>query len=98
MSKATPESKVKKEIKAYLDSLGPDCRYFMTQNTGMGESGVSDIVGVYKGRAFAIEVKAPGGMPTPWQIRFLHSWCDAGGLACTAWSVANVQDMFGFPK
>jgi hypothetical protein len=84
----TPESKIKKAIKLHLDSLGPDCRYFMTQNMGMGESGVADIIGVYHGRAFAIEVKADETKKaTPWQLRFLESWRAAGGHAIVAGTV-----------
>ena len=91
----TPEGKVKKEIKAYLDSLGPDCRYFMPQNMGMGEAGVSDIIGVWHGKGFAIEVKAPksagGKLATPWQERFLEAWRTAGGLAIIARCVDDVR-------
>lgn len=87
----TPEGKVKKDIKVYLDSMAPRLRYFMTQNTGMGESGIADIIGVVDGRGFAIEVKrADGGELTPWQLRFLRSWKSAGGLAFVA---RNVQDV-----
>lgn len=89
----TPEGKVKKDIKAFLDGMSPRVRYFMTQNMGMGESGVADIVGVIDGRAFAIEVKrADGGGSglSPWQLRFLQSWKAAGGLAFVA---RNVQDV-----
>lgn len=88
----TPEGKVKKEIKDYLDSLGPDCRYFMTQNTGMGESGIADIVGCYFGRAFAIEVKANERKKvTPWQMRFLTSWIEAGGKGIVAYEIDTVR-------
>jgi hypothetical protein len=90
----TAEAKVKKDIRAYLDSLGPDCRYFMPQNMGMGESGVSDFIGVYEGMGFAIEAKAPGGMPTPWQVRFLDSWKAAGGIVVIARSASDVRIVF----
>ena len=66
----------------------------MPQNMGMGEAGVADIIGVYKGRGFAIEVKAPGGAPTPWQLRFLNDWDQAGGAAFVARSVQAVREMF----
>jgi hypothetical protein len=92
---STPESKSKKAIRDYLDTLGTDCRYFMTQNMGMGESGVADIVGVYKGRAFAIEVKADKTKKaTPWQVRFLESWRAADGLICVASDIDTVRLMF----
>jgi hypothetical protein len=88
----TPEGRVKKDIRAYLDSLGTDCRYFMPQNMGMGESGVSDFIGVYKGKGFAFEAKAPGAAKlTPWQLRFLDSWNAAGGYASVVRSAADVR-------
>lgn len=77
----TSEGKVKKAIKDYLTSLGPDCRFFMTQNMGMGESGVADFIGTWKGRAFAIEAKSDIGKCTPWQTRFLNEWETAGGVS-----------------
>lgn len=88
----TPEGAKKKEIKDYLDSLGPDCRYFMTQNMGMGESGVADIIGVYFGIAFAIEVKRDEKQKaSPWQARFLMEWSRAGGRTLLTSRVNDVM-------
>jgi hypothetical protein len=48
-------------------------------------AGVADILGLYKGYAFAIELKAPGAYSrpevgtTPAQKQFLRSFRDAGG-------------------
>lgn len=81
----TPEGKVKKDIKDYLTSLGPSCKFFMPQNMGRGESGISDIVGCYVGTAFVIEVKADETKkPTPWQVRFQIDWSRAGGRVLIA--------------
>jgi hypothetical protein len=87
----TPEGKVKKEIKAYLDSLGPDCRYFMPMSMGYSESGVADFIGVYKGKAFAFEAKSAGGKATPWQVRFLVTWQAAGGIGSVVHSADDVK-------
>jgi Recombination protein U len=93
----TPEAKVKKDIRAYLDSLGPQCRYFMPQNMGMGESGVADFVGVYAGQPFAFEAKRADvtgpnvEYATPWQFRFLREWKAAGGIAAVVRSEHRVR-------
>ena len=56
----TPEGKVKKAVKALLDSLKPDLWYFMPVPFGYGVSGIPDFVGVYHGRFFGIETKRAG--------------------------------------
>lgn len=53
----TPESKIKKEIVAYLDSLGPDCWHVAYHNMGYGRYGVPDRLVCYRGYFFAPEVK-----------------------------------------
>ena len=73
---ATPENKVKDDLKTYLISIGccpaskavavtadtvcPTGWFFMPQGAQYGTNGVADIVGHYRGYFFAIEVKAPG--------------------------------------
>jgi len=97
----TPEGKVKKDIKDYLKSLGPQCRFFMPQNMGMGESGVADFIGVNFGRAFALEAKRAETegdnveYATPWQFRFLSEWRAASGLCGVVRSVSDVQTVLG---
>ena len=52
--------------------------------------GVSDIIGCYKGRFLAIEVKKPGGKLTLMQAKFLAQVEDAGGIAFVARSLDDV--------
>jgi len=52
--------------------------------------GVADILGVYKGRMLAIEVKRPGGKPTDYQITFINKVNQNGGIAFIATSVDDV--------
>lgn len=95
----TPEGKVKKDIKAGLNIAQEQkhLRYFMPEHMGMGESGVSDFIGVIVGEGFAIEAKRAETTgdkveyATPWQFRFLKEWREAGGLAGVArsWEDAN---------
>ena len=60
---ATPESAVKRKISRTLKLRGPELFYAMEVPSGFGKSGL-DYWGVYKGKPFAIEAKAPGGEPT----------------------------------
>lgn len=55
----TPEGKVKKQIRDLLDSF-PTIWYFSPQGGRFGKSGIPDIIGCYRGKFFAVEVKAPG--------------------------------------
>jgi len=46
--------------------------------------GVSDIILLHAGRFYALEVKAPGNVPTEAQLEFIHRVEAAGGYA--AWA------------
>jgi Holliday junction resolvase len=64
---ATPESKVKKQVKKILDDLG--AYHFSPMMDGYGRSGVPDIIACYKGRFIAIECKSGDNKPTLLQLR-----------------------------
>ena len=55
-----------------------------------GVPGISDILGVQRGRLFAIEVKARGGKLTYLQENFLKNVSDHGGIAIVARSLDDV--------
>ena len=55
---STPEGKVKKAVKAYLDKLG--IWHFSPVSNGMGVHGIPDIIACWRGRFVGIECKAPG--------------------------------------
>lgn len=76
---ATPESKVKKQVKKILDDLG--AYHFSPIMDGYGRSGVPDIIACYKGRFLAIECKAGDNKPTLLQLRNIESIKRNGGLA-----------------
>lgn len=61
----------------------------------MGYPGVSDIIGCYKGKMIAIELKAPNGKPTPDQERFIKNVNEAGGIAFIAKSLDEVIEGLG---
>jgi hypothetical protein len=91
----TPEGRVKDAIKDYLDSLKPDLWYFAYTPMGYGVRGIPDIIGCYKGRFFAVEVKAPGGKPKPWQDRMMQvEITPAGGVCIVADAVEIVKRVF----
>lgn len=50
-------------------------------------SGLPDIIGCYRGRFIAVEVKMPGNKPSPVQERVIQKIWDAGGSALVAHSV-----------
>jgi len=54
--------------------------------------GVADILGIYKGRMLAIEVKRPGGKPTEHQIIFINQVNQNGGIAFVASSLEDVEN------
>ena len=54
----TPEGKVKKQVKEYLQSIG--AWYYMPVSNGMGRVGCPDILVCYQGLFMAFETKAPG--------------------------------------
>lgn len=56
----------------------------------MGDRGISDIIGCHQGRMVAIEIKKPGGKPTPEQVAFLEAVRSAGGIGFVASSTEDV--------
>jgi len=55
---STPESHVKRAVKAYLDKVG--VWHFSPVSNGMGVHGIPDIIACWRGRFVGIECKAPG--------------------------------------
>lgn len=53
--------------------------------------GVSDILGVHRGRALAIEVKSAKGRLSPEQTEFLRIFTESGGIAFVARSIEDVE-------
>lgn len=76
---ATPESKVKKQVKKILDDLG--AYHFSPMMDGYGRSGVPDIIACYKGKFIAIECKAGKNTPTLLQLRNIEDIKRNQGLA-----------------
>lgn len=76
---ATPEAKVKQQVKQVLDYYG--AYYFSPVTGGFGKSGVPDIVACFKGYFIGIECKAGTNKPTALQDREMQRIRDAHGMA-----------------
>lgn len=74
----TPEGKVKAKVRAYLKSIG--AYVFSPVQQGLGVSTL-DLLCCIDGLFFAIEVKRPGGKPTPRQLTVMDEIEKAGGVA-----------------
>lgn len=77
---ATPESKVKNEVKKVLDKFKSHIDGFWPVPSGYGESHL-DYVGCANGYFISIETKAPGKKPTPRQKERIRRVALAGGFA-----------------
>jgi len=86
----TPESLVKRDIVAYLDTL-EECWHIAFHNMGYGKRGVPDRLICYCGRFVALEIKAPGGKATAWQERAIKEINEAGGMAAVVSSVEETM-------
>ena len=97
---ATPEGRVKEQVKRWLKARG--CWYYMPMQNGMGRSGIPDFVCCFpwlNGRLVAIETKAPGkrGTTTPNQDREIRQINMAGGVAVVIDAAAQLDELFPPP-
>lgn len=84
------EKAIVRAILQFLNAL-PQCVARKRWGGGMGVAGDPDITGCIGGRHFEFEVKRPGELPTPLQVRRLREWTEAGAVAGTVTSVAEVR-------
>ena len=90
------EAEVTSDIRRFLKTMGiPHFKKLQ----GLGSpKGIADIIGCYKGRFLAIEVKRPGEKPTPDQQEFLDRYSSAGGICFVARSVDDVIQSLGIQE
>lgn len=80
------ESVLVKKIKTALEQEGAKC--LKTHGNPYLEAGTPDIVGVYNGRCFVLEVKRNDKhTPTKLQWQRLREWGAAGAKTGVVWSV-----------
>ena len=92
---ATPESKVKKQVKKILDDLG--AYHFSPMMDGYGRSGVPDIIACYKGKFIGIECKSGDNKPTLLQLRNIDDIKRNQGLAIVI-NEANIESLLALVK
>lgn len=90
----TPESLIKSQIMDWL-RVQPGCYARTIQLGGIGKrtnnsKGISDIIGVWRSRFLAIEVKTKEGRVSPEQQEFLDCVNRCGGIAFVAKSLNEV--------
>ena len=92
----TAEALLTRSVRQLLNAAG----IFNYKNWGgpMGTPGISDIIGCYKGRMIAIELKAPKGAVSPAQQAFIDRINEAGGLAFMAKDLETVIDKLGLKE
>lgn len=91
---STPEGKVKKKIRAFLDAQG--VYRFSPIGGAYSAQGVLDEACCVRGQFLAIEVKAPGreNRVTALQQHNIEKIRSAGGVAIVASSVEQVKALF----
>jgi hypothetical protein len=87
----TPESAIKRHITAYLKTI-EGLWYTHIAGSGYGRAGVPDYVLCYRGRFIGLEVKAPGGQPSPFQKREIDAINSCGGDALVVRGVHDVEE------
>ena len=92
---ATPESKVKKQVKKILDDIG--AYHFSPMMDGYGRSGVPDIIACYKGKFIGIECKAGDNKPTLLQLRNIEDIKRNQGLAIVV-NEGNIESLLALVK
>ena len=92
---ATPESKVKKQVKKILDDLG--AYHFSPMMDGYGRSGVPDIIACYKGKFIGIECKSGDNKPTLLQLRNIEDIKRNQGLAIEI-NEDNIESLLALAK
>ncbi|MBT9168970.1 MAG: hypothetical protein DDT19_02322 [Syntrophomonadaceae bacterium] len=71
----------------------PGC-YAIKTHGDYRQAGQPDIIGSYRGKCFALEVKRPGGKVTPLQTAILVKWGEAGAVAGVVTSVEDVKKIW----
>ena len=89
-----PETIIVEKIIAAFKRL-PGSKTIKLHGNPFMESGSPDLIGAWRGKPFAIEVKQPGEKPEPIQARRLNEWAAAGALTGCAHNVAEALSIIG---
>lgn len=85
-----PEAELKSKIRKYLNTV--EGLHAFHYSAYLGEAGIPDYIGVYKGLFIGIEVKTPKGKVTEKQEYKHKILKDCGGKVIVARSVEDVKD------
>ena len=87
------ESQIQAKIIKYLEEQGA---YIV--NGIFSKKGVPDLIGIYKGKGFGIEVKKPETKNNTSKLQDIHlrRIQEAAGFSCVATSVGEVEDFLEF--
>lgn len=82
------ESEIQKKILDYLKSIG----VYSVKVIQASKAGVPDIIGCYRGKFIAIEVKTPKTRNNTSELQKLNlDWIiESGGKSCVAWDLDGV--------
>lgn len=106
------ESAVKKQICDFLNTLpdqdimfwinesvgiyDPRRKIFLKKRSRYQRKGVADLLGIYRGKPFACEIKRPGSYHvSPEQKAFIEEFNRKGGIAFIAKSIEDVKKGLG---
>lgn len=87
----TRETRLTRRIRATLKGLGAKTVKF--HGSGFTEEGTPDVLGCYKGRALALEIKLPGEEATPIQLKRLAEWQIAGAITGVVRSIEETREL-----
>jgi hypothetical protein len=87
-----PERRIVQKIQVYLEEQG--ARPFKIHgDDSFQEAGIPDLLVCWRGRFIGLEVKQPGGEPSPLQKKVLREIERSGGVAQVVESVGQVRDL-----
>lgn len=92
---STPEGRLTNRVRRYLKKV-PTSYFFKVHGAASQVTGISDFIGVWKGKFVAIELKAPEnkrGMTRRQQL-FQKRVRKAGGIAFEARTLREVRNFF----
>lgn len=87
------ESDIQSKIIKYLESVGA-----YVVNGMFSKKGTPDLIGIYKGKGFGIEVKKPETRNNTTKLQDIHlrKIQEAAGFSCVATSVEEAEDFLEF--
>jgi hypothetical protein len=88
-----PEARLVRRIQEYLISRRARPFKIMGNDEGLQETGIPDLLVCYFGQFIGIEVKQPGGRPSPRQLYVLRQIDLAGGITAVVSSLPEVKEL-----